>query len=125
VYRFVLIVALVLLVYTLIECLQSDKYSVRNLSKPAWLAIIVILPVLGPIAWLLGGRPQRPGPRPWAPPQRTTAPGPSRPPRGPDDDPDFLAGLGSDAEHEEMLKEWEQQLREREKKLRETDADEE
>lgn len=124
-YRFVLIVAVVLLVYTLIECVQSDRYSVRNLSKPAWLAVIVILPVLGPIAWLLAGRPRRPGPRPWTPPQRAGSPGPARPPRGPDDDPDFLAGLRtSDAQHDKMLEEWEQQLREPEENQPGTDSEE-
>lgn len=125
-YRFVLIVAVVLLVYTAIECVQSDRYAVRNLSKGAWLVVIVLLPVIGPIAWLIAGRPQRPGPHPWSPPQRTSTPGPGRAPLGPDDDPEFLAGIQhSDAQHEQMLKDWEEQLREREDKLRDADQGDE
>ncbi len=64
-----------LLVFCLIDCLQSPSGAVRSLPKPAWLAVIV----------LIAGRPDGsaagPGGRP---------PGP----QGPDDDPDFLRGLG-------------------------------
>lgn len=75
-----------LLVYCLIDCLQAPTEAVRNLPKPVWLLLIVLLPTLGSIGWLLAGRPggsARPG-------------GPQRPrgPQGPDDDPDFLRGLG-------------------------------
>ncbi len=75
-----------LLVYCLIDCLQTPAATVRSLPKPAWLAVIVLLPPLGSIGWLLAGRPGG-SPR---------AQGPRRPrgPQGPDDDPDFLRGLG-------------------------------
>ena len=66
--------------------------AVRNLPKLVWVLLILLFPVVGPIAWFIAGRPERPpaAARPQA------GPGPShppRPPRGPDDDPDFLRKL--------------------------------
>jgi hypothetical protein len=74
------IVEIGLLVYCLIDCLQTDSLLVRNLPKLAWVALIVLVPVAGSIAWLVAGRPLRQPPRPAG----TIAP---------DDDPDFLRGL--------------------------------
>lgn len=85
-----------LLVYCLIDCIQTPSGATRHLEKPWWLLIIVVLPVVGGIAWLVAGRPDR-RPRhqvPW--PSRTAGfPEWERPRRalGPDDDPEFLAGL--------------------------------
>lgn len=79
------IVAVGLLVYCLLDCAQTPQGSVRNLPKAAWLLVIVLVPVVGGIAWLLAGRADgssRPGGEP-----------PRRGPQGPDDDPDFLRGL--------------------------------
>ena len=120
------IIELALTVYALIDCVQAGP-SVRNLPQWGWIVLIVFVPVVGAVAYLVAGRPVTSRPRnvPW--PATTTAGFPEyeRPPRGPDDDPEFLAGIhGSDAQHEQMLKEWEEQLREREKKLREQDSEE-
>ncbi|MGY4643662.1 PLD nuclease N-terminal domain-containing protein [Cellulomonas sp. URHB0016] len=109
-----------MLVYCLIDCVQTDSASVRNLPKITWVFLIVILPIVGGIAWLVAGRPERPARRvPW--PSTATAGFPEyeRPRRtSPDDDPEFLAGMRkSDRDHEEMLKTWEAQLREREQRL--------
>ncbi len=118
------IVQLALLVYCLIECIQADSASVRNLGKTWWVVLIVLVPIVGPIAWLVAGRPtaaHRGRDVPW--PATQTAGFPKyerpRPPRGPDDDPGFLADLrGPDEEHEKLLDQWEKQLREREERLR-------
>ncbi|MBO9553190.1 PLD nuclease N-terminal domain-containing protein [Cellulomonas sp.] len=110
-----------MLVYCLIDCAQTDSASVRNLPKITWVFLIVILPVVGGIAWLVAGRPEQRRTRnvPW--PSTATAGFPEyeRPRRSsPDDDPEFLAGMRrSDQKHEEMLKAWEAQLRERESRL--------
>lgn len=80
----VLVVGLV--IYCLIDCAQSAADSVRSLPKPLWLLVILLLPLFGSVGWLIAGRPtggERPG-----------GPGPRRGPQGPDDDPDFLRGLG-------------------------------
>jgi hypothetical protein len=109
-----------MLVYCLIDCVQTDSASVRNLPKTVWVFLIVILPIVGGIAWLVAGRPERQARSvPW--PSTATAGFPEyeRPRRStPDDDPEFLAGMRkSDRDHEEMLKTWEAQLREREQRL--------
>ena len=77
-----------LTVYAVVDCIQTDDSRVRNLPKVLWILLVLLFPLVGPIAWLVAGRPPRStpgqgqGPRPQA-----------RPPRGPDDDPDFLRRL--------------------------------
>ncbi|WP_315094528.1 PLD nuclease N-terminal domain-containing protein [uncultured Cellulomonas sp.] len=108
-----------LLVYCLIDCIQTDVP--RNLSKTTWVFVIILLPLVGGIAWLVAGRPEHRPARnvPWPSTQTAGFPEYERPrPTAPDDDPQFLAGLrASDEEHEKMLKDWEAQLRDRERKL--------
>ena len=80
----VIIVPVVLAIYCLVQVAQSRADLVRTLPRWAWVLVILLVPVLGPIAWLVVGRPQR---------RR----GPKRPQRSrpvaPDDDPDFLRRL--------------------------------
>jgi len=85
------IIGLALVLYTLIDCLQTDEHAVRALPKIVWVFVILLFPVVGPIAWLVAGRPARPGggTPPWGPRQQH----PRQRPLGPDDDPDFLKGL--------------------------------
>lgn len=118
---------LALLVFCLIDCIQTDPAAVRNLSKTGWIILILLFPLVGGIAWLVAGRPVSTAPRrvPW--PSTATAGFPEyeRPrPVAPDDDPAFLAGIAeSNAEHEKLLRAWEDQLRERERRLTERDDD--
>ncbi|TNM70035.1 PLDc_N domain-containing protein [Streptomyces sp. NP160] len=83
----VALVALVLGIYALVDCLRTTGSQVRGLPVGVWVAVIVLLPVVGPLAWLLAGRTH--GPRP-APPVSTSRGGA---PKGPDDDEDFLRSL--------------------------------
>ncbi len=90
----VLIYALpiILAVYALVDLVQTDDEDVQGLPKLAWGALIVLIAVIGPVAWLVAGKRGRrfPGLSPrLAGPSR---PGTSRP-LAPDDDPDFLRGL--------------------------------
>jgi hypothetical protein len=79
----------VLLVYCLVDCVQTDSALVRTLPKPLWVLLILVVPLVGGIAWLLAGRPEgRPGDAPGQGGSRPAAP------RGPDDDPDFLRRMG-------------------------------
>jgi len=73
-------------VYCLIDCLQTRAEAVRNLPKLVWLLLIALLPLLGSVGWLLAGRADGQ--------TRRDGRGPIRGPQGPDDDPDFLRGLG-------------------------------
>ncbi|SDQ15860.1 PLD nuclease N-terminal domain-containing protein [Quadrisphaera sp. DSM 44207] len=75
------LLALVLVVYALLDCLRRPGDQVRGLPKALWLAVIVLLPVVGAVAWLLAGRGRGRGPGGSRPPQRPVAP---------DDDPEFL-----------------------------------
>ena len=69
--------------YGLIDCAQREDSDVRSLPRWGWLIIIVLVPTLGAVAYLIAGRPKRPGGG-TKKPKRTIAP---------DDDPDFLRGL--------------------------------
>ena len=111
-------VALGLLVYCLIDCIQTPEAQVRNLPKLVWV-ILILLPYFGAIAWLLIGRPQggRRG-QSWAP--GSGFPEAERPrPLAPDDDPAFLRKVQADTkDHEAMLKQWEADLKRREQEMR-------
>jgi len=77
-----------LTVYTAVDCVQTEERRVRTLPRALWMLVILVLPVVGPVAWLIAGRPDQPGaPRIGGPGHR------QGPPRGPDDDPDFLRRL--------------------------------
>ncbi len=80
-------------IYALVDCIQTDSRLVRIMPKPVWL-LVVLIPVLGPIFWLVTGRVDARGGRGLSR-GGTSRRGPSRPtgPRGPDDDPDFLRKL--------------------------------
>ena len=45
-----------LLVYCLIDCLQTDALVVRNLPKLGWVVLIVVVPLIGGIAWPVAWR---------------------------------------------------------------------
>jgi Phospholipase_D-nuclease N-terminal len=114
-----ILVELGLLVYCLIDCVQTPEESVRSLPKVVWVILILLLPIVGGIAWLLMGRPQNRSPR------RTWSiangfPESTRPrDLAPDDDPAFLRKVAEEAsDHEALLKQWEADLRRREQGLR-------
>jgi hypothetical protein len=124
-----IVIELGLLVFALIDCIQTDSVVVRNLPKTFWVLIIIFVPVVGSVAWLVAGRPAYAGSQTHTPSQAASSVGFGKhepTPRGPDDDPEFLAGLReSDRKHEQMLKDWETQLREREERLRDRETTQE
>ena len=68
-------------VWAALDVLQTPVGRVQLLPKPAWF-LIALVPLVGALAWLTLGRAVVPTVRR---PQRPVAP---------DDDPDFLRGLG-------------------------------
>ncbi|WP_066294090.1 PLD nuclease N-terminal domain-containing protein [Arthrobacter sp. B6] len=83
-FRVVLAVAvLAIFVYGLVDVIRTDGRLTRGISKPAWIVVMVVLPVLGAVLWLLIGRPRG------NPPVRQAYSHPT----APDDDPDFLRNL--------------------------------
>jgi len=51
--------AIGLLIYCLIDLWQTRAAEAETLPRPAWVVIVALLPVLGPVAWLVFGRPAR------------------------------------------------------------------
>ena len=101
---FLAAVQLVLLVLGLISSLSADR--VRNMPRWAWVLVILLIPLLGPIAYFLFGRPQPPPTE--GGPVRRTAPRPS----SPDDDPDFLRSMDIEQSRRdrELMDQWERDL---------------
>lgn len=111
-------IAVVLFVYGLIDCLRSEAKDVRSIPKPAWVAIIVLLNVIGVVLWFFFGRPRYGSSA--RPSSRTTPP--ARRPVAPDDDPDFLRNLQTERAQRmeaERLRKLQAELDAREAKLRE------
>ena len=77
------IVLLVVFVYGLIDLIRTDARLARGISKPAWIVVQIVLPVIGAALWFLIGRPRG----------SAAAPASYRHPTAPDDDPDFLRNL--------------------------------
>lgn len=75
-------VGVVLFVYCLLNLATTPARDVRALPKALWF-VVLLVPLVGPIAWLLCGRPQRA--------TRRSTPAPDR--AAPDDDEDFLREL--------------------------------
>lgn len=103
---FVLLAAvqLVLLVLALIGSLSADR--VRNLPRALWVLVILLVPLLGPLAYFVWGRPVPP-PREGGPIRRS---GPR--PTSPDDDPEFLRSMDTEQSRRdrELLAQWERDL---------------
>ena len=108
------LIELVLLVYCVLNIITTPEPQVRNLPKPLWLLLVIVLPLVGGIAWLVAGRPQRGQPgrlgepgrlgrrrgrglSGWAPQYNPPGRAP-RPP--PDDDEAFLSQLRRRAEEQ-------------------------
>ena len=89
----------VVMLYAFIDCVQTPRAYARSLPKWLWLLLVVLVPVVGAVAWLVLGRPQR---------ASLVAAGARRGrgvPVPPDDDPAFLRKLADD--------EWSRRMRER------------
>ena len=79
-----ILLSIAIQLYGLIDCAQREDTEVRSLPRWAWILIIILGPLaIGAIAYLVAGRPKRPG-NGGKKPRRSIAP---------DDDPDFLRGL--------------------------------
>ncbi|HYJ50761.1 MAG TPA: PLD nuclease N-terminal domain-containing protein [Microbacterium sp.] len=96
--RVLLILALVATafwVYTIVDCSVQPATRHRGVSKPIWILIVVLLPVLGGMLWLTVGRVRR----------STIA---AR--RAPDDDPEFLEKIGTLSDQDERIRRLEEEL---------------
>jgi hypothetical protein len=100
------LVELILLVYCVLNVITTPEDRVRNLPKMLWLVLVIILPLIGGIAWLVAGRPVSGGRAGGVPYKGNTGRFPEydRPgravPQNPDDDEAFLRTLRERAEEQ-------------------------
>ncbi|MCW2599646.1 MAG: hypothetical protein JWM02_1475 [Frankiales bacterium] len=113
------LIELCLLVYCVLNVITTPEGACRNLPKPAWLLLVIVLPLAGGIAWLVAGRPV--GPAASLPHHGNTGIPPEydRPGRAaaqsPEEDAAFLAHLKARAEDQrERASEQARRLREAE-----------
>jgi Phospholipase_D-nuclease N-terminal len=104
---FLAAVQLVLLVLGLISSLSADR--VRAMPRFLWVLVILLIPLIGPAAYFVFGRPLPP-PREGGPVRRSQPP-----PASPDDDPDFLRSMDTEQSRRdrELLDRWERDLQDR------------
>ena len=62
-----LLAGLALTIYAVIDCIQTVDEKVKHLPKIAWVVLIVLVPWVGPIAWLIVGRERSFPPGRWTP----------------------------------------------------------
>jgi hypothetical protein len=94
-------------IYALVDLFMTQNPRVRAFPKPVWIAVVVALPIVGPILWLVVGKSKR------GPTKRRGA-------TAPDDDPSFLGSLDKESPDERIRR-----LEEELKKLDEEGLDDE
>jgi Phospholipase_D-nuclease N-terminal len=114
-------IELVLVVLALISCISAEPGQVRSLPKWGWIALIVLFPLIGSIAYFLTGRPLKKGSATGRWRVGGGFPEPPRPPRplAPDDDPEFLRKIDQQKKKrrdEDQLRRWEEDLKRRDDK---------
>lgn len=126
-YPILFLADIALIVIALISCLSADEGELRALPKIIWVFIILLFSPVGPIAYLIAGRPLASAGKPKSGRPGRGLPEAERPRRqlAPDDDPEFLAGLNPPkAEDADLMRRWEADLRRREEELRKRERDE-
>ena len=89
------LVATAFWVFTIVDCAVQPPIRHRGVSKPVWVLIVVLLPVLGGILWLVVGRVRA---------SSVAARG------APDDDPEFLERIGTVSDQDERIRRLEEEL---------------
>ena len=106
-----IIVIVALTLYCLFELLLTPKHQVRSMPKAVWFLVVLLLPLVGPLLWLILGR------------ARTASAAHAEPRMSaPDDDEEFLRNLRVQRRQDQREADLERrakQLDERERRLRE------
>jgi hypothetical protein len=97
-------IALALFIFAIVDCISIYDSRIKTLNKLAWVFIIILLPILGPIFWLTLGK-DRGDPK--------TSPARFRDSRpvAPDDDPVFLRNASRMEEQDERIRRLEAELK--------------
>ncbi|WP_130177012.1 PLD nuclease N-terminal domain-containing protein [Cryobacterium sp. SO1] len=96
------VVVVILTVYAAVDCAVFDRNRIRGIPRWAWILVIILLPVIGPVLWLLIGRGRRTS--------AASTGGRITRSMAPDDDPDFLRGLDRAKDQERRIRDLEQEL---------------
>ncbi|MFC9942492.1 PLD nuclease N-terminal domain-containing protein [Streptomyces pratensis] len=112
----IILLPLALTIYAFIDCLNTPEDEAKHLPKVAWVFIILLFWVVGPVVWLAAGKARRAHsggrtPSEWRRGQRTTW-------VAPDDNPDFLKSLKEENAKDESLQDREAELRRREEETK-------
>ncbi|WP_405373786.1 MULTISPECIES: PLD nuclease N-terminal domain-containing protein [unclassified Microbacterium] len=95
VYLILALLATAFWVYSVVDCALQPPTRHRGVSKPIWLLIVILLPVVGGVLWFTIGRTRR-----------------SAAPRfqAPDDNPEFLGRITSVSDQDERIRRLEEEL---------------
>lgn len=123
------LVQILLAVYALVDCLRTEKSDLPGrLPRAFWLLIIIVLPVFGPLAWIViswASKAESPDGRVEIPrnpldilrgSSQSSQPQEVEIPQAPDDNPDFLFSLEAKMRRERMAREAEEAAKKRAEK---------
>ena len=91
----VAVLALAFYVVSIVDVSVQPPNRHRGVSKTTWIAIVILLPVLGGALWFVVGR---------------SRPSHAKLASAPDDDPEFLGRLGSFSDQDERIRRLEEEL---------------
>lgn len=94
-----IVIAVAFTLYSLVDAAMTDHTRARGVSKPVWIVIIVLLPVIGALLWMFLGK----GDAATVAAHQAVAP---------DDDPHFARPRMSDAEIDAHMRDLEARLKE-------------
>lgn len=95
VYLVLALLAITFWVYSIVDCALQPPTRHRGVSKPVWILIVILLPVVGGILWFLIGRSRG----------RSAVMF-----RAPDDDPEFLGRIALTSDQDERIRRLEEEL---------------
>lgn len=91
-----IVIAVAFTLYALVDAAMTDGARARGVSKPVWVVVIVLLPVVGGVLWFMIGKGVTPAQRPQAP----------------DDDPRFAGTRMTSVDLDDHMRDLEDRLRE-------------
>ena len=98
------LVELGLLIFALVDCISIYDDRIRTLNKITWVFIIILLPIVGPVLWLIIGKDRTHN----RPAERARD---ARRPLAPDDDPTFFSAHDKIADQDARIARLEAELK--------------
>ena len=102
-------IIILLMIFAVVDIAVIERTRIRTLPRGVWIALAIVLPIVGPVLWFFVGR-VRSGE------VAAASAAPAAPhrlgPIAPDDDPDFLGRLHREQEQDDRIRELEKKLKE-------------